>query len=132
MKFSIKGVRVETGDLVHIDLAEATTPLVSFAAAIIGIDGNFLKVASTLLTPWGHNGRFTEEEIRRITIITKAELAIQVETGFRFKRNEFVKTLTSPEITTTGKVIAAFDGTLVAQDDKGEYIVGKIEKFSEV
>lgn len=129
MKFKDKDLGV--GDFVAFQTA--SVPLSEVQAAVIRVEDGVLEVLSTLLVPFQHNGRFTEEEVDMIEVIYPAEVAIPQESrGKRFAKGQHVSVELRDKSTEQGNVIAAFDGLIVAQREDGELITGGANFFNAI
>lgn len=130
-KTTFKGVQIETGDVVVFRTPRV--PLPEVQAAVMGVEENGqLSVLSTLLAPFQDNGLFSEDEINGLlTVVYPAEIAIPQESrGKSFKKGEGVTTTIGNQ-RFTGKVVAAFDGLVVALTSDGQSFTGGASFFSQ-
>ncbi len=116
MKFTFKGISLETGDLVEFNspLLPNTQPIMCGAAVQVlhnKIEIYNYKLASQI----GHPQKphlFREEDIYDIKLIQKSEEAIEDQTGGKFVKGETVSSKFYKDLLTglpvTGMVIAAF------------------------
>jgi len=122
-----KGQQLETGDFVAFQ--SKTVPLPEVQAAVIGIENGVLEVMSTLLAPLNHSGKFTEDDVDRIIVIYPAEVAIPQESrGKGFQKHQKVSFIIQGE-EYQGKIVAAFDGVVVARKSDGQLITGGVSQF---
>ena len=126
-----KGQQLETGDFVAFQTK--AVPLPEIQAAVIGVENGVLEVMSTFLTPFQHGGKFTEAEVDRIMVVYPAEVAIPQESrGKSFPRHQRVSVVVQDGEEHQGKVVAAFDGVVVARKGDGQLITGGASHFNAV
>mgnify|MGYP001178346980 CR=1 FL=1 len=126
-----KNLQLETGDFVSFQTK--SVPLPEVQAAVIGVEDGVLEVMSTLLAPFQHNGKFTEDEVGRIMIVYPSAVAIPRESrGKNFSRHQKVSVTVKGGKKHRGEVVAAFDGIVVARRSDGELITGGASHFNAV
>ncbi|HRY60262.1 MAG TPA: hypothetical protein P5096_02700 [Patescibacteria group bacterium] len=126
-----KNLQLETGDFVAFQ-TEAV-PLPEVQAAVIGIEDGVLEVMSTLLAPFQHNGKFTEDEVGQIMVVYPSAIAIPRESrGKNFSKHQGVSVIIKGGEEHRGEVVAAFDGIVVARRSDGELITGGASHFNAV
>jgi len=128
--YRFKGLPLESGDIVAFTTTSVLLPEVQ--ATVIEVKDGVLEVLSTLLLPYKHIGRFKEEEVGQIELIYPAKIAVPRESGQKkFQKDQSVSTLVG-KVSHQGKVIAAFDGLVVARQDDGQLITGGASFFNRV
>lgn len=132
-KMTFRGQELEIGDFVAF-----TTPTVPFPevqAVVIDVENGVLEVMSTLIAPFHHSGKFTEDEVVRIMVVYSAEVAIPQESRDKnFRKGERVVVhaqRVDGEMTyVIGYVVAAFDSVIVARRTDGQLITGGSTHFT--
>ena len=123
-----KGKKIGVGDFIAFRTTAVLLPEVQ--AVVIRVEKNgVLEVLSTLLIPFGHNGRFHEKEITELIIVYKASDVIPRESRKNFRKGQLVSTCAHGK-KETGRVVAAFDGIIVAKHSSGTFITGGASFFS--
>lgn len=123
--------KLGVGDIVALQTSVLPIPEVS--AAVIRVEGGVLEVLSTFLVPFNHNGIFTESDVDRIEVIYPAEVAIPKESrGKGFSKGQYVRVNVEGVGSQGGRVVAAFDGIVVAQREDGELITAGASFFEEI
>jgi len=126
-----KNETLEVGD--YVAFQASAVPLPEVQAAVISVKNGNLEVISTLLVPFSHSGIFTEDEISKIKVIYPADITIPRESrGRSFTKGQLVSAEIKGVGTKSGKVIAAFDGIVVAQKKDGELITAGAMHFSPI
>lgn len=126
-----KGRQLETGDFVV--LQTEAVPLPEVQAAVIGVENDVLEVISTILVPFQHGGKFTEDEVDQIIVVYPAEVAIPQESrGKSFSKHQRVSVIVQGGEKHQGMVVAAFDGVVVARKSDGKLITGGASHFNAV
>jgi hypothetical protein len=126
-----KNIEVNTGDIVS--LQASSVPLSEVQGTVIDVKEGVLETMSTLLAPFKHSGLFNEDEVSKIKVICSAEIAIPRESGGKgFTKGAYVATQVEGKGVQTGRVVAAFDGVVVAQREGGEFIVGGSSFFEKI
>lgn len=121
----LSGVGLNRGDLIHLRCR--AIPLPEFPAAVIRMHDDELEVLSTFLVPFGHNGVFPVADIECLALVHPAAQAIPAESR-GFVEHEIVSAEIG-EYRQYGRVIAAFDGIVVAEREDGELITGGAMHF---
>lgn len=123
-----KGKKIGVGDFIVFQTT--AVPLPEVQAVVIRVEKNgVLEVLSTLLVPFGHDGRFTEKEVKEFQVVYKASEAIPLESRRNFRKGQLVSTRVHGK-KETGRVVAAFDGIIVAKHSSGTFITGGASFFS--
>ena len=123
-----KNQELEIGDLVVFE--SKSIPLPEVQASVIGVENGVLEVLSSFLVPFQHDGRFTENEVIRIMVASPSKIAIPQESGSKkFSKHQSVTAVLQDGRKHQGKVIAAFDGVVVARKDDGQLITGGASFF---
>ena len=126
-----KGVFLETGDFVAFQTN--AVPLPEVQAVVIRVKNGVLEVMSTVLTPFQHGGKFTEDEIGQIMVVHTADVAIPQESrGKNFAKNQKVSVEIKGGEIHHGEVVAAFDGVVVARQNDGQLITGGASFFNKI
>ena len=126
-KMTFKNVELATGDLV--EFVSGSIPVPSIPAVVIDVKDGVLEVMSTFLVIFQHSGKFTPDEVLAIEVILPAAFAIPQESrGRNFTQFQKVTTSVNGQ-ECQGKVIAAFDGIVVAQQEDGELVSGGALRF---
>ena len=126
-----KGLKLETGDI--IALQSKTVPLPELYAAVIGVKEEVLEVFSTMLVFFQHNGYFATDDVEKIQVVHPAEFAIPQESrGKGFLKNQVVSVVVKTGQKYIVKVVAAFDGIVIAQTEDNQYITGGASYFDEI
>ncbi len=123
-----KKKKVESGDIVALKMK--SVPISEVRAAVVAVEDGVLSVISTMLKPLQHNGNFTEEEVEQIVVVYPAKVAIPQE-SHGFSKNQWVSAIVRGE-KHKGKIIAAFDGIVVARHNNQLVIVGKASSFNAI
>ncbi len=125
-----KNQKLESGDFVAFKTK--SVPISEVRAAVVAVEDGVLAVISTMLKPFQHNGNFTEEEVEQIVVVYPAEVAIPQESrGKGFYKNQRVSAIVRGK-EHEGKILAAFDGIVVARESGQLIIVGKASSFNAI
>ena len=126
-----KGQKLEVGDFVAFQTK--SVPLSEVQAAVINVEDGVLEVLSTMLVPFQHGGKFTEDEVDQVLVVYQAEVAIPQESrGKRFSKNKKVSVVVQGGNRYEGEVVASFDGIVVARRSDGELITGGASHFTAI
>ena len=99
-------------------------------ATVIDVQNGVLEVMSTILVPFQHGGKFTEDEVEQIVVVYPADVAIPQESrGKGFSKNQRVSVVVRDGGRHEGEVVAAFDGVVVARKSDGQLITGGASHF---
>lgn len=117
-----KGIEIGVGDLIGFTTTVLPIPRsAEITAAVIEVKEETIEVMSTQLVLFGYGGIFEKEEIDNIRIIKRAEESIPEQSGSfaKFKKGDLVSAIVDGK-KLQGRVIAAYDGIIVALQDNGE------------
>jgi len=126
-----KNKQLGVGD--YVAFQASSVPLPEVQAVVIRVEDGVLEVLSTLLIPFQHDGRFSEDEVARIEVVYPAEVAIPKESrGKGFSKNQYVSVRFKDGSVCRGRVVAAFDGLVVARREDDELVTAGSSFFEEI
>lgn len=125
-----KGLEMETGDFVAFQTK--VVPLPEVQAVVIDVENGVLEVMSTILTVFKCGGKFRDDQVDRIMVVYKADVAIPQESrGKNFPKHQRVSVVVKGK-EYFGIIIAAFDGVVVMRGDDGQLITGGASFYNAV